>query len=133
MPHQGALLGAPMTDPRHFDWLEVWRLPAPRGSRRPSPSPQVIAVGANPAEIAAEAGGIVRRETRETLYAGCKMFSDINADIYIIVDGDATYESRPAPCLLDASFQALTTWATSGARRKHVRYGFRILNCRFCS
>src|SRR5262245_855552 len=54
------------------------------------------------AEIAAEAGAIVRRETAQGKGSVVRrMFSDINADIYIIVDGDATYDAATAPRLLE--------------------------------
>ena len=58
------------------------------------------------AEVAAKAGAIVRFER----YAGKgnvmrRMFADIEADVYVLVDGDATYDApsarRMIACLLD--------------------------------
>jgi glycosyltransferase involved in cell wall biosynthesis len=53
------------------------------------------------AEIAREAGAIVRRETRQGKGSVVRrMFADIDADIYVMVDGDATYDASAAPALL---------------------------------
>jgi glycosyltransferase involved in cell wall biosynthesis len=47
------------------------------------------------AQMALMAGAIVRRETRQGKgYAITRALSDIEADIYIMVDGDATYDSN---------------------------------------
>src|SRR5215813_13958884 len=51
--------------------------------------------------IAAQAGAIVRRER----YQGKgnvvrRMFSDVVADVYVMVDGDGTYEAEAAPNLV---------------------------------
>ena len=58
------------------------------------------------AERAAAAGAIVRREPR----AGKgnvmrRMFSDIDADVYVMVDGDATYDAADAPAMVDMLVQ----------------------------
>jgi glycosyltransferase involved in cell wall biosynthesis len=46
-------------------------------------------------EIAVGAGGIVRRETAQGKGNVIRrMFSDIDAEIYIIVDGDGTYDAE---------------------------------------
>lgn len=55
------------------------------------------------ADIARRAGAIVRTENRQG--KGCvvrRMFSDIEADVYLLVDGDATYEAAAAPRLVSA-------------------------------
>jgi glycosyltransferase involved in cell wall biosynthesis len=53
------------------------------------------------AEIAAEAGAVVRRETRQGKGQVIRrMFADIDADIYVMVDGDATYDAASAPALI---------------------------------
>ena len=55
------------------------------------------------AEIARQAGAIVRTETRQGKgFVVRRMFSDIEADIYLLVDGDATYEAAAAPRLVEA-------------------------------
>ncbi|MEZ1632855.1 glycosyltransferase, partial [Pseudomonas aeruginosa] len=46
------------------------------------------------AEIAAAAGAVVRRETRQGKgHVMRRMFADIDADIYVMVDGDDTYDA----------------------------------------
>jgi len=50
------------------------------------------------AEAAKEAGAVVRRETHQGKgYVVRRMFNDIEADIYVLVDGDATYDAPSAP------------------------------------
>ena len=54
------------------------------------------------AVIAVGAGAIVRRETAQGKgNVVRRMFSDIEAQIYVIVDGDGTYDAEAAPLLLD--------------------------------
>src|SRR5207248_8409359 len=53
-------------------------------------------------EIARAAGALVRRE----LHQGKgnvvrRMFADVDADIYVLVDGDATYDAPSAPRMID--------------------------------
>lgn len=53
------------------------------------------------AEVAAAAGAVVRRVGhRGKGNVVRRMFSDIDADIYIMVDGDATYDAGAAPALV---------------------------------
>jgi len=55
-------------------------------------------------EAARKAGALVRRETRQGKgNVVRRMFSDIEADIYVLVDGDATYDASAAPRLLRAA------------------------------
>jgi glycosyltransferase involved in cell wall biosynthesis len=50
------------------------------------------------ARVAAEAGAWVRQEYRQGKgYVIRRAFADIDADIYIILDGDGTYDPRPLP------------------------------------
>jgi len=50
------------------------------------------------AEVALEAGAEVRRETRQGKGNVIRrMFAEIDADVYVVVDGDATYEAAAAP------------------------------------
>lgn len=54
------------------------------------------------AEVARAAGAIVRRELMQGKgYVVRRMFADIDADVYVMVDGDATYEAADAPALVD--------------------------------
>lgn len=53
------------------------------------------------AEAAKRAGAAVRRETHQGKgYVVRRMFNDIEADIYVLVDGDATYDAPSAPALI---------------------------------
>jgi glycosyltransferase involved in cell wall biosynthesis len=52
-------------------------------------------------EIAEAAGAIVRTESRQGKgFVVRRMFSDIEADAYILVDGDSTYDATAAPALI---------------------------------
>ena len=56
----------------------------------------------NTAEVAAAAGAVVFHEPRQG--KGCvvrRMFSDVEADAYILVDGDLTYDPAAAPTMVD--------------------------------
>jgi glycosyltransferase involved in cell wall biosynthesis len=54
------------------------------------------------AEIARDAGAIVRTERRKGKgHVVRRMFADIEADFYIMVDGDATYHAPSAPAMLE--------------------------------
>src|SRR3954447_15222110 len=49
-------------------------------------------------EVARAAGATVRRELRQGKgHVVRRMFADIDADIYVLVDGDATYDAPSAP------------------------------------
>ena len=53
--------------------------------------------------IAREAGAEVRSERRQGKGNVVKrMFADVDADIYVLVDGDATYDAASAPRMIDA-------------------------------
>ncbi len=50
---------------------------------------------------AREAGAIVRREPHQGKgYVVRRMFNDVEADIYVLVDGDATYDAPSAPAMV---------------------------------
>ncbi len=52
--------------------------------------------------IAAAAGAVVRTETRQGKgHVVRRMFADIEADVYVLVDGDDTYDAPAAPNLVD--------------------------------
>ncbi|MEM7611838.1 MAG: glycosyltransferase family 2 protein [Pseudomonadota bacterium] len=81
------------------------------------------------------AGAIVRTETRQGKgHVVRRMFADIEADIYVLVDGDDTYEAAAAPKLvarlIDDSLDMVTgTRAASSeeAYRPGHRFGNRLL------
>ena len=55
------------------------------------------------AAVAAQAGAIVRTETRKGKgNVVRRAFADLDADIYLLVDGDDTYEAAAAPAMIDA-------------------------------
>ncbi|MCJ9705196.1 glycosyltransferase family 2 protein [Bradyrhizobium sp. SHOUNA76] len=54
------------------------------------------------AAVAREAGAIVRSERRQGKgHVVRRMFADVEADIYVLVDGDATYDAASAPRMID--------------------------------
>ncbi len=53
------------------------------------------------AEIAREQGAIVRRETRQGKgHVVRRIFADVEADVYVMADGDGTYDASVAPILV---------------------------------
>ena len=53
------------------------------------------------AAAAQQAGAVVRRESRQGKgYVVRRMFNDVEADIYVLVDGDATYDAPSAPAMV---------------------------------
>lgn len=55
----------------------------------------------NTAAVARDAGAIVRREPLQGKgHVVRRMFADIEADVYVMVDGDATYDAAAAPRLV---------------------------------
>ena len=52
-------------------------------------------------EAARRAGAVVRRETYQGKgHVVRRMFSDVEADVYVLVDGDATYDAPSAPAMI---------------------------------
>ena len=87
-------------------------------------------------EVARAAGAVVRREGRQGKgNVVRRMFADIDADIYVLVDGDGTYDASAAPrliqCLvaehLDFVNGARVSTAAEAYRRGH-RLGNRSLS-----
>ncbi len=53
------------------------------------------------AEVAAAAGAIVRREKQQGKGAVVRrMFADVEADVFVMADGDDTYEAQVAPAMI---------------------------------
>ncbi|WP_293883878.1 glycosyltransferase family 2 protein [Sphingomonas sp.] len=76
-------------------------------------------------EIAREAGAIVRTERMQGKgNVVRRMFADVEADIYVMADGDATYESAAAPAMvarmLDEQLDMIV-----GARRSEIDEAYR--------
>jgi|SRR5271169_328943 len=54
-------------------------------------------------KVAREAGAVVRSERRQGKgHVVRRMFADVDADIYVLVDGDATYDAASAPRMIEA-------------------------------
>lgn len=52
-------------------------------------------------DVARAAGAVVRRETHQGKgYVVRRMFADVDADIYLLVDGDATYDAPSAKAMI---------------------------------
>ena len=86
-------------------------------------------------EAAAAAGAEVRRESRQGKgNVVCRMFADVDADIYVLVDGDDTYDAASAPRMierlsseqLDMVAGARVTQSRGAYRPGHV-FGNRVL------
>src|SRR5438105_15066030 len=53
-------------------------------------------------EVARAAGAIVRSERRQGKgHVVRRMFADVDADVYVLVDGDATYDAASAPRMIE--------------------------------
>src|SRR5215813_10974688 len=53
-------------------------------------------------EVARQAGATVRSENRQGKgHVVRRMFADVDADIYVLVDGDATYDAPSAPKMIE--------------------------------
>ena len=86
-------------------------------------------------DVAAKAGAIVRREPMQGKgHVVRRMFADIEADIYVMADGDATYDAAAAPAMiqrlidehLDMVVGARASEVEAAYRRGH-RLGNRVL------
>ena len=76
-------------------------------------------------ELAANAGAIVRRVTQQGKgHVVRRMFADVDADIYVMADGDATYEAAAAPRLIAAMLEDNLDMVV-GARRSEVEDAYR--------
>ncbi len=53
-------------------------------------------------EVAAKAGAIVRSERQQGKgHVVRRMFADVDADVYVMADGDLTYDPKAAPAMVD--------------------------------
>jgi glycosyltransferase involved in cell wall biosynthesis len=77
------------------------------GFRTALPSAEIFVYDNNSSDrtaaVAREAGAQVRSERRQGKgHVVRRMFADVDADIYVLVDGDATYDAGSAPRMIDA-------------------------------
>ena len=77
------------------------------------------------ASVARKAGAIVRQEPLQGKgNVVRRMFSDVEADIYVMVDGDGTYDAGSAPRLVDALVEQQLDMVV-GARVEHGDAAYR--------
>ncbi|HYN45539.1 MAG TPA: glycosyltransferase family 2 protein [Allosphingosinicella sp.] len=76
-------------------------------------------------EIAVEAGAIVRSERMQGKgHVVRRMFADVEADIYVMADGDATYDASAAPQLVAKLIDEQLDMVV-GARKSEVEEAYR--------
>ncbi len=76
-------------------------------------------------EVAAEAGAIVRTERMQGKgHVVRRMFADVEADIYVMADGDATYDASAAPALVAKLIDEQLDMVV-GARKNEVEEAYR--------
>jgi glycosyltransferase involved in cell wall biosynthesis len=75
--------------------------------------------------LAREAGGVVRQEPlRGKGNVVRRMFADIEADVYVLVDGDDTYDANMAPVMIERLLED-TLDMVSGVRVSEVEAAYR--------
>jgi len=87
------------------------------------------------AEAARAAGAVVRQERLQGKgHVIRRMFADVEADFYVLVDGDATYDAAVAPAMLDLALSQGLDMVTGvrvaedgAAYRRGHRFGNRVL------
>ncbi|MEJ0085357.1 MAG: glycosyltransferase [Pseudomonadota bacterium] len=87
------------------------------------------------AEVARKAGAIVRREPLQGKgNVVRRMFADVEADVYLLIDGDGTYDASAAPLLAERLLQDELDMVTgvriaesAGAYRMGHKFGNRAL------
>jgi glycosyltransferase involved in cell wall biosynthesis len=76
-------------------------------------------------EVAAEAGAIVRTERMQGKgHVVRRMFADVEADIYIMADGDSTYDASAAPELVRRLVEERLDMVV-GARKSEIEEAYR--------
>lgn len=84
---------------------------------------------------AAAAKAVVRSEARRGKgYVVCRMFADVEADVYVLVDGDDTYDAASAPRMIERlraeqldMVSAVRVPISRAAYRPGHRFGNRVL------
>lgn len=77
-----------------------------RGFRQALPTATIYVYDNNSTDrtpqIAAEAGAVVRTERQQGKgHVVRRMFADVDADVYVMADGDLTYDAKSAPAMVD--------------------------------
>jgi glycosyltransferase involved in cell wall biosynthesis len=88
-------------------------------------------------EVAAAAGAVVRTETLQGKgHVVRRMFADVEADVYVLVDGDGTYDAAAAPAMVRLLIEErldmvtgvrVTPEEVAGAYRAGHRFGNAVL------
>ncbi|MDD2325529.1 MAG: glycosyltransferase family 2 protein [Alphaproteobacteria bacterium] len=79
----------------------------------------------NTVHVAREAGAIVRREPLQGKgNVVRRMFADVEADVYILVDGDATYDAASAPRMIQHLIDNQLDMV-NGARKTEIEEAYR--------
>ena len=86
-------------------------------------------------QLARDAGAVVRRESRQGKgHVVCRMFADVEADVYVLVDGDGTYDAASAPRMIELlraeqldMVTAVRVTSSRDAFRSGHRFGNRLL------
>lgn len=79
----------------------------------------------NTAQEAEEAGAVVRRESLQGKgHVVQRMFADVYADVYVMVDGDATYDPDSAPAMIRRLIDGQLDMVT-GVRRADAQEAYR--------
>jgi glycosyltransferase involved in cell wall biosynthesis len=87
-------------------------------------------------DIAQAAGAVVRRETHQGKgYVVRRMFADVDADVYVLADGDATYDAPSARAMIERLIAERLDMVVGarvdreqGAYRRGHRTGNRVLS-----
>ena len=76
-------------------------------------------------EIAAKAGAVVRSERQQGKgHVVRRMFADVDADVYVMADGDLTYDPKAAPAMVDLLLGEQLDMVV-GTRRHEEREAYR--------
>jgi glycosyltransferase involved in cell wall biosynthesis len=76
-------------------------------------------------EVAAEAGAVVRSEKQQGKgNVVRRMFADVDADVYVMADGDLTYDPAAAPAMVDLLLAEQLDMVV-GTRRHQQKHAYR--------
>jgi glycosyltransferase involved in cell wall biosynthesis len=108
LPHESMSLNVAVLLPCYNEESSIFRVV--QGFRAALPQAVVYvydnASSDRTAEFATAAGAVVRREERRGKgTVVCRMFADVDADVYVLADGDGTYDPADAPAMLDRLVQ----------------------------
>jgi glycosyltransferase involved in cell wall biosynthesis len=76
-------------------------------------------------DLAARAGAVVRTETQQGKgHVVRRMFADVDADLYVMADGDLTYDPAAAPAMVDLLLRESLDMVV-GTRRHEQKHAYR--------